>query len=149
MKKCFKYSLLLLSSIIAIEIINGIIVFCFDKILNGKEEFVTIFVSLFMYFILGKICFSKLTDRESFRKAIIYVSIAIIVSYILSIGATMITGVYFIIHMEICSPIGNILAYPFSKIPLLYELLLCIFSPVSVLLIWLFSKINMKNYMKK
>lgn len=60
----------------------------------------------------------------------------------------MSTGIYFIVHMEICSPIGNVLAYPFSEIPILYESLLIIFSPISILLIWLFSKTNIKSKMK-
>ena len=145
MKNSLKYSIWLLLSIIVTEIINGIIVLCFDKFINGKYTAAIISASLIMYFLLGNMFFSKLTDRQSFCKSVIYVSIIIVISYILSIGATISTGIYFIIHMEICSPIGNVLAYPFSEIPILYESLLCIFSPISILLIWLFSKINIKN----
>lgn len=140
MKKDLKYSLLLLLSIVATEIINGIIVFCLGKFLDGKEEYVIIFVSIFIYFILGKLLFSRITDTESFRKSVIYVSIIIMLSYIVSLGATIATGIYFIFHIMICSPIGNLLAYPFSEISPLYEVLLCVFSPISVLLIFLFSR---------
>ena len=143
-----KYSIWLLLSIIVTEIINGIIVLCFDKFINGKYTVAIISASLIMYFLLGNMFFSKLTDQKSFGKSAIYVSIIIVISYILSIGATMLTGIYFIVHMEICSPIGNVLAYPFSEIPILYESLLIIFSPISILLIWLFSKTNIKSKMK-
>lgn len=143
-----KYSIWLLLSIIVTEIINGIIVLCFDKFINGKYTVAIISASLIMYFLLGNMFFSKLTDQKSFGKSAIYVSIIIVISYILSIGATMSTGIYFIVHMEICSPIGNVLAYPFSEIPILYESLLIIFSPISILLIWLFSKTNIKSKMK-
>ena len=148
MKNSMKYSIWLLLSIIVTEIINGIIVLCFDKFINGKYTVAIISASLIMYFLLGNMFFSKLTDQESFGKSAIYVSIIIVISYILSIGATMSTGIYFIVHMEICSPIGNVLAYPFSEIPILYESLLIIFSPISILLIWLFSKTNIKSKMK-
>ncbi len=148
MKNSMKYSIWLLLSIIVTEIINGIIVLCFDKFINGKYTVAIISASLIMYFLLGNMFFSKLTDQKSFGKSAIYVSIIIVISYILSIGATMSTGIYFIVHMEICSPIGNVLAYPFSEIPILYESLLIIFSPISILLIWLFSKTNIKSKMK-
>lgn len=148
MKNSLKYSIWLLLSIIVTEIINGIIVLCFDKFINGKYTVAIISASLIMYFLLGNMFFSKLTDRRSFCKSVIYVSIIIVISYILSIGATMLTGIYFIVHMEICSPTGNVLAYPFSEIPILYESLLIIFSPISILLIWLFSKTNIKSKMK-
>lgn len=148
MKNSMKYSIWLLLSIIVTEIINGIIVLCFDKFINGKYTVAIISASLIMYFLLGNMFFSKLTDQKSFGKSAIYVSIIIVISYILSIGATMLTGIYFIVHMEICSPIGNVLAYPFSEIPILYESLLIIFSPISILLIWLFSKTNIKSKMK-
>lgn len=148
MKNSMKYSIWLLLSIIVTEIINGIIVLCFDKFIDGKYTVAIISASLIMYFLLGNMFFSKLTDQKSFGKSAIYVSIIIVISYILSIGATMLTGIYFIVHMEICSPIGNVLAYPFSEIPILYESLLIIFSPISILLIWLFSKTNIKSKMK-
>lgn len=148
MKNSMKYSIWLLLSIIVTEIINGIIVLCFDKFIDGKYTVAIISASLIMYFLLGNMFFSKLTDQKSFGKSAIYVSIIIVISYILSIGATMSTGIYFIVHMEICSPIGNVLAYPFSEIPILYESLLIIFSPISILLIWLFSKTNIKSKMK-
>lgn len=142
MKKELKYSLLFLLSVVVTEIVNGMIVFCLGKFLKGNEEYVIIFTSLLMYFILGRILFSKVTDTGSLRKAVFYASVTIMISYLAALGATAATGIYFIFHIMICSPVGNLLAYPFSELSPLYEVLLCVFSPVSVLLVWLFGRIK-------
>lgn len=142
MKKCTKYFFLLILALAITEMFNGVIVFGFNKFLDVKGEFVSVCVSLILYFIFGKVFFSRITDNKSFNKSVIYVAIMIVISYIVSLLLTVLTGSYFLFHMAICSPVGNLLAYPFSEISGLYELLLFIFSPISVLLIWLFSKIG-------
>lgn len=148
MKKCTKYFLLLTLALLITEIFNGVIVFGLNKFLDGREEIISVCVSLILYFIFGKVFFSKITDNKSFYKSMIYAAIMIVISYIVSLSLTVSTGGYFLLHMEICSPVGNLLAYPFSEIPVLYELLLFLFSPISVVLIWLFSKIGSRKKSK-
>lgn len=148
MKKCTKYFLLLTLALLITEIFNGVIVFGLNKFLDGREEIISVCVSLILYFIFGKVFFSKITDNKSFYKSMIYAAIMIVISYIVSLSLTVSTGGYFLLHMEICSPVGNLLAYPFSEIPVLYELLLFLFSPISVVLIWLFSKIGSRKKLK-
>lgn len=147
MKIRLKYSLLLLLSIAITECINGITLLCFSVCFTNSivPEVAMIIVSLFMYFILGKKFISQLTDKKILRESVLYVSIFIILSNMISIKLTEITGQYYIIVMALCSPIGNILAYPFSDMSPTYDWLLCVFAPVNVVLIWLFSKIKTRK----
>lgn len=142
-KNKLKYTLMLLLSLAITEIINGIIfVVSLGKkdYFNGSEEWLMILISLILYFVTGKFIVSKFNDKKCKDRALLVTGIIIIFSSFFSMGLSISTGQYYLIHMTICSPIGTFLAKPAENVPYLYELLLIMFSPISVLLIWLFSR---------
>lgn len=102
-----------------------------------------------MYFCVGIKIFDKIGDEKTKKYSMIITAILIAVSYPVSEILTIVTGQYYLIHMMICSPIASLMAKPVGGIPYLYELLLVLFSPISVLLIWLFSKIGDRKKSKK
>lgn len=104
-------------------------------------------VSLILYFIIGRMVFSKFSNEEKKYSAII-VSILMILSYPVSELLTEISGIYFIVHMIIGSPIAYVIAMPLFEYEINYFLsiiILGLLSPISVLLIWLFGKIGEKK----
>ena len=144
-KNKIRYTLILLLGLVISEIINGIIFVnsLFKKGgVNDLEEGLMISVSLILYFIMGNIIKRKFNDKRSKDKALLITGKIIMFSYIFSIGLSLSTGQYYIIHMMICSPIAGLITEPVDDIPYLYEMLLTFFSPISVVLIWLFSKIG-------
>ncbi len=141
-KNKLKYTFILLLCLAISEIINGIIFVLSlgkDNYFNGSEEGLMILISLILYFVTGKFIVSKFNDKKSKNRALLVTGIIIVLSYLFSMGISINTGQYYLIHMTICSPVGAFMAGPAENIPYLYELLLTLFSPVSVLLIWIFS----------
>lgn len=118
----------------------------FFKRLDNISFFVIIIVSLLIYLCVGIKIFDKIGDEKTQKYSMIITAILIVVSYPVSELLTIVTGqYYYFIHMMICSPIASLIAALAGDIPYLYELLLILFSPVSILLIWLFSKIGDKK----
>ena len=147
-KNKIKYTLILLLGLVISEIVNGIIFVNFSNkkgYFKSNEEALTIFVSLIFYFIMGIIVKYKFDDKRSSDKAFIITGKIVMFSYIFSIGLSISTGQYYLIHMMICSPIASLIAGLAEDIPYLYELLSFLLSPISVVLIWLFSKIGSRK----
>lgn len=107
-------------------------------------EIILMLFSLLIYYFISKKIFVNFGDSKIQKYSAIITAILVIISYPVSELITQITGEYFIIHMQICSPIAYLIAMPFSTSTInhLYEIILMLFSPVSILLIWLFSKIG-------
>lgn len=157
LKKTVILSLLLSAS----EIINAIVCFFaqewsayFKNRFNLSDDVYSIrdnvsyavmaIVSLILYYVIGRKIFAKFSSEEKKYSAII-VSILMVLSYPASELLTEIFGVYFIGHMMICSPLAYVISMFFSEIEINYFLsiiILGLLSPISVLLIWLFSKIG-------
>ena len=160
LKKTVILSLLLLSS----EIINAIVcffaqewsAFFIDKfnlpddayrVRDNISDVAMVIISLIMYFIIGRKVFAKFNSEEKKYSAII-VSVLMVLSYPVSELLTEISGVYFIGHMMICLPLAYVITMLFSEIEINYFLSIIIFgllSPISVVLVWLFSKIGAKK----
>ena len=104
-KNKLKYTLLLLLCLAISEIINGII-FVFslgtDNYFNGAEDGLMILISLILYFVTGKFIVSKFDDKTSKNRALLVTGIIIDFSYLFSIGISISTGQYYLIHMTIC-----------------------------------------------
>lgn len=147
-KNKIKYTLILLLCLTIAEIINAIIfVYSFSKenYFNGFEVEIMASISLILYFFMGIIIHWTFKDKKSKDWALLTTGKIIMFSSFLSMVISMSTGQYYLIHMMICSPIATLMTKPVDDIPMLYELLLILFSPVSALLIWLFSKIGDKK----
>lgn len=116
---------------------------------NDTVRYVVLAIlSLLMYYYIGKKILVKLNDNKIGRYSFYITSVLIMLSYPFSEFLTRKTGVYFIFHMLVCSPIANLMVMPFDLIDMPYEiaiLLYALFSPVNVILIWLFSKIRKKS----
>lgn len=157
-KNVLKKTVILSVSLFAVEIVNYIVsILIMEWSASFVEQFhdaykirdnvisvVIDFISLIMYFIIGRIVFVRFSSEEKKYSAII-VSALIIISYPASMLLTYLTGDYYIVHMELCSPLCAYLVYPLRNIYGLYEILYTIFSPISVVLVWLFSKIGKKK----
>lgn len=172
-RKNLKYFLLLLLSMLISEILNGIVYLLsyhfisWDRLVEKgfisymtadnvdiiSRVLVAIF-AIFSYAFIGKIILCKFTDEVYKRKAVIILAVIIVLSYLLVAYFSIQSGWFFYsIHWSMCSPIAAVLLLPFQfmekTIPMLSEILFVLFSPISVLLIWLFSKINIKGNKKK
>lgn len=113
-------------------------------------EILLMFFSLLMYYFIGQKIFKNLGDDKIKKYSAIFTSVIIIISYPVSEFLTQITGEYFITHFVVCSPIAYLMSIPFSASTInhLWESVLALLSPISVLFTWLFSKIEVKKFKK-
>lgn len=155
-KIVLKRSLILCVIIFILELLNLILYYflrnfiasfifksTIDEIYDKSEVIsyiVLIIFSLFSYYYIGKKIFVKLGSKNTRQYVAINSSIIIMLSYPVSEFITQITGEYFTIHLMVCSPIAYLMAIPFSKNEITFVVVLVLFSPISVLLIWLFSR---------
>ena len=148
-KISFKKFLILPLALFVTEILNSIIFIAICNLtINDTIRYIVLAVfSLPMYYLIGKKIFAKITDEKAKKYSAVITSVLIMISYPLSEYLTEITGEYFIVHIAYCSPMANIIAIPFSTFQndILSVILITIFSPISVVLIWLFSKIKKKT----
>ena len=138
----FKQMLILPLALFVTEILNSIVfgIVCY---LTENDEIRLITVAIFslvMYYFIAKKIFVRINDKKTKKYSVIITSVLIMISYPFSQYLTEKTGEYFIAHLVLCSPIANFLVAPFNEN--LSMIFLAIFSPVSVVLIWLFSKLN-------
>ena len=141
MKKLFVRSFFMLFITLAVtELINGIIIFYFGEMLPHSGYYLAAVLSVVMYFIIG-IGFSKIGNDKSRKYVLITMTVLIMFSCPFSMIISIATGQYYMLHMMICSPIANLFATPFEETSN-WELIISLLSPISVLLIWLFSKIG-------
>ena len=160
-KKYIKCFFVLLLSMIVLEILNGIVYlftyFTLNSIITKgfipyiTEESVDIICritvavfSIISYFFIGKKILGKYDDNKYKRNVLIVLAVTIALSYPLAAYFCIQIGLFYSIHWSMCSPVTYILLSPIllieETIPLLYEILFTLLSPISVLLIWLFSK---------
>lgn len=148
-KISFKKFLILPLALFVTEILNSIIFIAICNLtINDTIRFSVLAVfSLLMYYFIGKKIFAKITDEKTRKYSAVVTSALIMISYPLSEYLAEITGEYFIVHIAYCSPIANLIGIPLSSIQndILSMTLLTILSPISVVLIWLFSKIKKKT----
>lgn len=155
MKKILLNKIFMLSIILLITEVLNFIVFSFlnflaiafksyipNDIFENRDVIIAIilmFVSLIMYYFIGKKIFINFGNDKIKKYSAIITSVIIIVSYPVSEFVTQILGEYFIVHMIVCSPIAYFIAMPFatSEINHLYENILALLSPISVLLIYI------------
>ena len=144
----FKKFLILPLALFVTEILNSIIFIAICHLtINDTIRFSVLAVfSLLMYYFIGKKIFAKITDEKTKKYSAVITSVLIMISYPFSEILSRITGEFFIVHIAYCSPIANLIAIPFSTFQndILSVILITIFSPISVVLIWLFSKIKKK-----
>jgi len=163
-KKNLKYFLIVFLSLIIAEILNGIVFlisyFSVEQLVNKSilpkmsEENIDIIcqivVAIFaiiQYLFISKKVFCKHSDEKTKRNVLIILAVIIAVSYPLSAHFSILSGLFYSTHWSMCSPIAYVLLLPLmgKEIPILYGILFTILSPISVLLIWLFSKIKIKR----
>lgn len=165
-KKDLKYFFILLISMVISEILNGIVYLSSYSLI---EYFITkilisymtaekidiicrIIVAIFAvlsYLFMSKKIFCKFSNKRSKHIALVLLSVIIVLSYLFARFSSPMGGLLNSIHLSMCSPVAYALYLPFlmteNTIPLLSDLLFILLSPISVLLIWLFSKINIRN----
>lgn len=141
----YKNFFVLFIALAVTEIINGIIIFYFGEKLPYGGYYLTAVLSVVMYFIIG-IGFSKIGNDKSRKYALITIAVLIMISYPLSMIISMATGQYYLIHMIICSPIAYIITPPLDGA--IGDYINILLSPISVVLIWLFSKIGSRKKLK-
>lgn len=163
-KKDLKYFLILFLSLLVTEILNEIVFlisyFSVDKLVNKAilpkmsmeniDIICRILVAIFaiiQYLFISKKVFCKHSDEKMKRNVLIILAVIIVVSYPLSARFAISSGLFYSTHWSMCSPIAYVLLLPLMNkgLPILYGILSTILSPISVLLIWLFSKIKIKN----
>lgn len=161
-KKNLKILLLLLIIIFVLEVLNVIVYSLFNffiipkifpAIISGEKIdvlshlFVTIF-AIITYYIIGKKIFINIDSKNAKCKIAIVLAIIIVISYLI-INFFVFSDLFIAIHWDFFSPVAYTLLLPLqfseNNIPFLFELLLILLSPISVLLIWLFSKIGDKK----
>lgn len=144
-----KKLLILPLALFVTEILNGIIFIAVCNLtINDTIRFIVLAVfSLLMYYFIGKKIFAKIKDEKFKKDTAIIASILILVSYPLSLFIAFVFRIEMLLnHIAYCSPIANLIAIPFSTFQndILSVILITIFSPISVVLIWLFSKVKKK-----
>lgn len=162
-KKDLKHFFILLISMVVSEILNGIVYLSSYSLIGYfiTKDFISyvteekidiicrIIVAIFAvisYFFISKKVLCKFGNEKYKHIALVLLSIIILLSYPLSAHFSILSGWFYSIHWSMCSPIAYVLVLPFllleKTIPILYEILFVLLSPISVLLIWLFSKIG-------
>lgn len=165
-RKDLKHFFILLISMVISEILNGIVYLSSYSLI---EYFITkilisymtaekidiicrIIVAIFAvlsYLFMSKKIFCKFSSERSKHIALVLLSIIIFLTYPLSAYFSILSGWFYSIHWSMCSPVADVLLLPFlfleETIPMLYEVLFVLLSPISILFIWLFSKINIRN----
>lgn len=161
-RKDLKHFFILLISMVISEILNGIVYLSSYSLI---EYFITkilisymtaekidiicrIIVAIFAvlsYLFMSKKIFCKFSNERSKHIALVLLSVIIVLSYLFARFSSPMGGLLNSIHLSMCSPVAYVLYLPETTIPLLTDLLLALLSPISVLLIWLFSKINIRN----
>ena len=160
-----KIFILLLFAIFILTIMNGIVYYSFYFFIdwyNSKDalymsqdnidiicRIVVAIFALLSYWQIGKKIFSKINTEKGKKRITIILGVMIAISYPLSAQFSISYGLFYDIYWSMCSPIAYVLLLPLlfkeHTTPLLSEMLLTIFSPISVVLIWLFSKIKTRK----
>lgn len=144
---CIIYLLFL--SLINQLIANGVI----PPISGEKTDIISrIIVAVFallIYYLVGKTIFSRIGDERAKRNIAILMSIIIALSYPIIAHFSIMFEIFYSIHWSMCSPIADVLLLPFTftknTVPILFEVVFILLSPISIMLIWLFSKVNVKK----
>lgn len=162
-KNILKKTVILSLSLFITEIINVLICILFrllikDKILfychnllmkyDRLTDVLMVSISLIMYYFIGRTVFAKFSSKEKKYSAII-VSILTIISCLVAAVISNIVGGYYMTHIIFCSPLPTVIGNYITNFNLSNNLLgafiIIFFTPISVLLIWLFSKIGKKK----
>lgn len=154
-KKNLKAFILLLIAMFISEILNGIIYYGFyifvdwsvsDNFIEIICRIIVAIFALLSYLFIGKKIFSKIDGEKAKRKIVIILTVIIAISYPVSAQFSISYGLFYDVYWSMCSPITYLLLLPFLLIehamPILYGILFTVFSPISVILIWLFSLIR-------
>lgn len=165
-RKDLKYFFILLISMAISEILNGIVYLSSYFLIHnfiakdlmshisGESidiicRILVVIFAVLSYLFISKKIFCKFSNERSKRIALVSLSVIIVLSYLFARFFSPMGELLNSIHWSMCSPVTYTLFLPFymtgTTIPLLSDLLLALLSPISVLLIWIFSKINMKN----
>lgn len=126
-----------------IEIVIGMLLNSF--ISNNTLWNITIsIVSLVLYYIIGSKFFCKVKNDKMKVYSLCFTVLLILGSCILSIVLSYTKTDMFLFHLTFCTPVANTLVslFPVDKFDYLYEVLIVLFSPLSVLFTWMFSKAN-------
>ncbi len=165
-RKDLKYFFILLISMVVSEILNGIVYLSSYFLIHnfiakdlmshisGESidiicRILVVIFAVLSYLFMSKKIFCKFSNERSKHIALVLLSVIIVLSYLFARFYSSMVGLFNTIHLSMCSPVAYALYLPFlmteNTIPLLSDLLFILLSPISVLLIWLFSKINIKN----
>lgn len=138
MNKKFKIFIILPLMLLGTEILNSLILLLPSYFASADIKYIIMpLVSLVMYYLIGRNVISKIIDDKYFKISAVATSLLLIFSCLFSEYLTEKTGEYLIIHQITCSPISNLILWPFGwflqfdKIQIVYSIL----SPISVLLI--------------
>lgn len=165
-RKDLKYFFILLISMVVSEILNGIVYLSSYFLIHnfiakdlmshisGESidiicRILVVIFAVLSYLFMSKKIFCKFSNEKSKHIALVLLSIIIFLTYPLSAYFSILSGWFYSIHWSMCSPVADVLLLPFlfleETIPMLYEVLFVLLSPISILFIWLFSKINIRN----
>ena len=145
----FKYYIILPALLLILEIIN---IGVFDLLSmiyhNDKLNYLIIStISITGYYIIGNSFYRKIIKENAQELSLVLTIIIILLSYIVADVLSLYGMDDLLFHLVFGSPVANYITYFFNinKYAYMYEIIVTILSPVSVVLIVIFEKIGRKG----
>ncbi|MBQ8981741.1 MAG: hypothetical protein IJ077_09060 [Eubacterium sp.] len=149
MKHKFNYYLILPASLLIAEVINISVFYLLSAFFhNDKLNYLIVsIISIAGYYIIGNCFYRKIITENAQKISVVITIVTILLSYIF-VDVLSFYGIdYFLFHLAFGSPVANYTTYFFNinKHAYLYEIIVTVLSPVSVVLIAFFEKLGRRN----